>query len=85
MYLIVFILFPDINECDVGIHNCHKDATCFNTHGSFNCSCNNDTLWNSEVEKYGTGFEGNGTHCQGIEIIEIIGSYSPSLSHECLS
>ena len=30
----------NINECDLGTHNCHADATCTDTEGSFTCSCN---------------------------------------------
>ena len=26
---------PDVDECDLGIHDCQKDANCTNTHGSF--------------------------------------------------
>ena len=36
-------------------HNCHLNATCTNTNGSYNCSCNN-------------GFQGNGFNCTGNEI-----------------
>jgi len=35
----------DVDECDVTsreavLHNCDRDATCFNSPGSFSCSCN---------------------------------------------
>lgn len=30
---------PDIDECGLGIHDCHKNAKCTNTHGSFVCQC----------------------------------------------
>jgi hypothetical protein len=44
----------DIDECTEGIDNCHQQAMCQNTDGSFNCYCNN-------------GWTGNGTHCTGKE------------------
>ena len=41
-----------MNECDEGTDNCHQNATCNNTEGSFDCSCN-------------TGYTGNGSFCMG--------------------
>ncbi|KAK3860683.1 hypothetical protein Pcinc_033276 [Petrolisthes cinctipes] len=38
---------PDVDECKLGLHNCHSNATCTNTHPGFNCTCNK-------------GFRGNG-------------------------
>lgn len=29
----------DINECDIGDHNCISDAYCNDTSGSYNCTC----------------------------------------------
>ena len=46
------LLFIDINECDAKTHQCHKDAYCNNTKGSYNCTCN-------------VGYDGNGTYCEG--------------------
>ncbi|XP_078691947.1 uncharacterized protein LOC144922177 [Branchiostoma floridae x Branchiostoma belcheri] len=40
----------DVNECTDGTHNCHDEATCANTIGSFTCSCND-------------GYEGDGVSC----------------------
>ena len=44
------LLFIDINECEMEIDNCHANATCNNTFGSFECTCN-------------AGFEGDGINC----------------------
>ena len=42
----------ELNECEDNLDNCHPNATCNNTQGSFTCMCE-------------AGFEGNGTDCQG--------------------
>ena len=44
--------FPDIDECLTGTHTCQEDATCNNTIGWYNCTCN-------------PGFDGNGKNCNG--------------------
>ena len=57
MYLIsfrCFLLPTDEDECDLGQDNCHDQlASCNNTEGSFNCTCN--------VE----GYFGDGVDCSG--------------------
>ena len=42
----------DIDECAENVDNCHTNAACTNTVGSYSCSCNN-------------GFSGDETTCIG--------------------
>ena len=44
----------DVNECTTGTDNCHEDAVCRNTVGSFSCTCPDSLL-------------GNGTSCWPLE------------------
>ena len=44
--------FIHVNECTDGSNNCHDNATCNNTGGSFTCACNE-------------GFSGSGEQCDG--------------------
>lgn len=44
--------FADINECEIGAHNCDRHAVCTNTAGSFKCSCS-------------PGWIGDGIKCTG--------------------
>lgn len=30
---------PDVNECTLGLHKCHPNATCYNTLDSYTCKC----------------------------------------------
>ena len=54
MYYISMIthnsLCTDINECISGSAECHNNATCTNTDGSYECTCD-------------TGFSGDGFNC----------------------
>ena len=43
-------IFLDHDECAAELDNCHENATCNNTFGSFECTCN-------------SGFEGDGVNC----------------------
>jgi len=40
---------PDVDECGLGLHDCHKEAKCTNTQGSYSCQCKR-------------GFIGDGKH-----------------------
>ena len=42
---------PDIDECS-SANECHQNALCNNTKGSYNCTCKD-------------GFEGDGKNCTG--------------------
>ena len=44
--------YADSNECHEDRHNCHTDANCTNTKGSFFCTCD-------------TGYSGDGVTCEG--------------------
>jgi len=47
----------DCNECMMGTHNCHEDAQCQNTWGSYVCTCNER-------------FFGDGEHCAQCTVCE---------------
>ena len=46
----VLSMYADVDECERNEDNCHENAQCINTEGSFTCSCN-------------TGYTGNGVNC----------------------
>ncbi len=46
------VYYPVVNECRMGIDNCHEKARCVDTYKSFRCVCKN-------------GYEGNGVQCSG--------------------
>jgi hypothetical protein len=43
----------EIDECAAGLHDCHEKATCTNTAGSFQCTCQD-------------GYAGNGRECESL-------------------
>ena len=51
-----FLVYSDTDECSSDVDNCHNDANCTNTPGSFTCTCRE-------------GYTGNGTSCLGILIV----------------
>ena len=51
IYIYIYICI-DIIECDLGTDMCNENATCQNTIGSYDCTCN-------------AGFIGNGVECIG--------------------
>ena len=54
--------FSDVDECMEGTDDCHSDATCTDTEGSFNCTCND-------------GYSGDGTTCSGKSDLPIYCAY----------
>ena len=66
--MISLILSTDINECISGSAECHDNATCTNTDGSYECTCD-------------FGFFGDGINCKS-EIVNLcISSLIPMLLH----
>ena len=50
--------YTDENECLTRSHNCHDNATCANTPGSFDCVCS-------------SGYSGDGIDCTGMLVIPV--------------
>lgn len=48
----MFIFSLDVDECEIGAHNCDVHASCVNVPGSFKCKCR-------------TGWVGDGLKCVG--------------------
>ena len=56
--VVVLYMCSDIDECAANMDNCSEGATCHNTEGGFNCSCN-------------SGYHGDGFNCYG-ELSKIV-------------
>ena len=42
-YVSCFV-YPDINECETGSNDCHVDARCTDTQGSYDCTCKDGVI-----------------------------------------
>jgi hypothetical protein len=51
----IFPVVLDINECS-GSNNCHANANCTDTEGSYTCACH-------------TGYSGDGTSCTSKNVV----------------
>lgn len=40
---------PDVDECDLGLHDCHPEAVCTNTHGSYSCQCKRGFIGDGKI------------------------------------
>ena len=58
----------DINECQLKTYSCSKNAACFNTKGTYLCSCN-------------AGFYGEGEEC--FDIDECTGEHNCDVNAKC--
>ena len=70
LFLCLWLTSLDIDECDLDIDNCHPNATCTDSNGGFECSCN-------------PGFTGSGTDCAGkiLVVTRTVMTYAPSFLH----
>ena len=58
----------DIDECGTNTDNCHVDANCTNTKGSFYCTCH-------------TGYSGDGVLCEGKIILQFMKKANSRMGH----
>ncbi|ORU94890.1 MAG: hypothetical protein A6F71_09895 [Cycloclasticus sp. symbiont of Poecilosclerida sp. M] len=50
--LVIFAVVIDVDECESEVDECSDNAECFDTIGSYDCTCI-------------SGYFGNGTDCEG--------------------
>ena len=51
LYIMFFVFHTDFDECEIDdLNNCHENAQCTDTVGSYTCSCN-------------PGYTGDGVNC----------------------
>ena len=85
---------PDINECDLGRHNCHPNATCSNLDpGKFECRCNKGFvgLGIGHVDEKTENMDGiltdgfkNETSIQGIEDYNLLQGCHRTCFEDCI-
>ena len=51
------IIILDVDECDQGLDNCNSDATCTNTVGGYNCTCNDGYIGDGTEDGNGCNSE----------------------------
>ena len=51
LFCVFNLYFLDVDECSVGLDDCHPNAHCTNTEDGFNCTCD-------------IGYFGDGTDCE---------------------
>ena len=51
--IMLLFMYADVDECVTPEHDCHENANCTNSIGSYYCTCI-------------TGYTGNGTLCEGM-------------------
>ena len=39
----------DVDECETNIHHCDENANCFNTEGSYDCTCHDEFIGNGII------------------------------------
>lgn len=48
---------PDVDECGLNLHDCHSDAKCTNTDGSYSCLCKKGFIGDGRISCVRTCFE----------------------------